>query len=66
MTDTAPLVEIRAALQRLKSENKELDIRIGVLDYSLTQVRMNESNLQEHSHHYGHDESDDDHSFVHE
>ena len=31
MTNTAPLVEIRVALQRLKSENKELDVQIGVL-----------------------------------
>jgi hypothetical protein len=31
ITDTAPLVEIRSALQRLKAENKELDVRIGIL-----------------------------------
>ena len=31
ITDTAPVVEIRAALQRLKAENKELDVRIGIL-----------------------------------
>ena len=31
MTDASPLVEIRAAIQRLKKENKELDIHIGVL-----------------------------------
>lgn len=31
ITDNAPLIEIRIALQRLRSENKELDVRIGVL-----------------------------------
>ncbi len=35
MTDTTPLVQIRESLQRLKDENKELDIRIGVLVRSL-------------------------------
>lgn len=31
ITDSSPLVEIRAALQRLKTENKEFDLRIGIL-----------------------------------
>lgn len=31
LTDNAPLVEIRTALQKLRAENKELDVRIGVL-----------------------------------
>lgn len=31
ITDTTPLVEIRTALQRIRAENKELDIRIGIL-----------------------------------
>lgn len=31
LTDDAPLVEIRAALQRLRIENKELAVRMGVL-----------------------------------
>jgi pyruvate formate-lyase activating enzyme-like uncharacterized protein len=31
ITDTSPVVEIRTALQLLKEENKELDVRIGVL-----------------------------------
>lgn len=31
ITDTKPLVEIRTALQRIRSENKELDVRIGIL-----------------------------------
>ncbi|KAL3797622.1 hypothetical protein ACHAWO_013399 [Cyclotella atomus] len=43
ITDTTPLVEIRTALQRLRSENKELDLRIGVLDYELTRAMVKES-----------------------
>ena len=31
ITDTTPLVEIRGALQRLRTENKEFDVRIGIL-----------------------------------
>ena len=31
MTDATPLVETRAAIQRLKKENKELDLHIGIL-----------------------------------
>ena len=31
VTDATPLVEIRAAIQRLKKENRELDVRIGLL-----------------------------------
>ena len=42
VTDATPLVDIRAAIQRLKKENKEMDIRIGVLDYELIQARMAE------------------------
>ena len=43
VTDATPLVDIRAAIQRLKKENKEMDIRIGVLDYELIQARMAEA-----------------------
>ena len=64
VTDATPLVEIRAAIQRLKKENKEMDIRIGVLDYELIQARMAEAN-QEYSTSRGisdddEEESDDD------
>ena len=31
MTDTSPVVEIRTALQLLREENKELEVRLGVL-----------------------------------
>ena len=43
VTDATPLVDTRAAIQRLKKENKEMDIRIGVLDYELIQARMAEA-----------------------
>jgi estrogen-related receptor beta like 1 len=31
VSDATPLVEIRAAIQRLRKENKELDVYLGVL-----------------------------------
>ena len=31
VSDASPLAEIRAAIQRLRNENKELDIYLGVL-----------------------------------
>ena len=31
VTDSSALVEIRTAVERLRNENKELDIRIGIL-----------------------------------
>jgi len=43
VTDATPLVDIRAAIQRLRNENKEMDIRIGVLDYELIQARKAEA-----------------------
>ena len=43
VTDATPLVDIRAAIQRLRKENKEMDIRIGVLDYELIQARKAEA-----------------------
>jgi estrogen-related receptor beta like 1 len=49
MTNAAPLVEIRSALQRLKTENKELAVLIGVLDYEFTKALANEANPQERS-----------------
>ena len=61
VTDATPLVDIRAAIQRLKKENKEMDIRIGVLDYELIQARMAEAKgSQELS--TSRDDSDDEES----
>ena len=63
VTDATPLVDIRAAIQRLRKENKEMDIRIGVLDYELIQARMAEAK-QDYSPFRGvsddEEESDDD------
>ena len=39
-TDSACLVDIRAAIQRLREENRKLDVKIGVLDHELTVSRM--------------------------
>ncbi len=39
MTDTSPLVKIKQALQNLKSEVKELELRIGVVGHSLMQAK---------------------------
>ena len=71
VTDATPLVDIRAAIQRLKKENKEMDIRIGVLDYELIQARMAEAKgSQEFSTSRGvsdddEEESDDDDDSLH-
>mmetsp|Transcript_3225 Transcript_3225/g.6890 ORF Transcript_3225/g.6890 Transcript_3225/m.6890 type:complete len:422 (+) Transcript_3225:27-1292(+) len=46
MTDTTPLVQMRESLQRLRDENKELDIRIGVLDYTITQCMIKNRSSQ--------------------
>ncbi|KAL3822327.1 hypothetical protein ACHAXA_002642 [Cyclostephanos tholiformis] len=59
VSDTTPLVEIRAAIKCLRKENKELDVLLGVLDTELTQARIN-ANPKEHS--PGDDGSDDDNS----
>jgi estrogen-related receptor beta like 1 len=47
MTDTAPLVEMRKAIQRLKDENREFDITIGVLYHELTQARKGEGSYDD-------------------
>ncbi|KAL3781569.1 hypothetical protein ACHAW5_002578 [Stephanodiscus triporus] len=60
VSDATPLAEIRAAIQCLQKENKELDVYLGVLDYKLTLARMNDANPKEHS--PGDDESEDEHS----
>jgi estrogen-related receptor beta like 1 len=60
VSDTSPLVEIRAAIQHLRKENKELDVLLGVLDNELTQARINDVNPKEHN--PSNDESEDDSS----
>ena len=47
MTDGSPLVNIRRALARVKSEITSMDVRIGVLEHTLLQARMKDrSNMQ--------------------
>ncbi|XP_006813858.1 intraflagellar transport protein 57 homolog [Saccoglossus kowalevskii] len=47
MTDGAPLVKIKQALQRLKNEVVQMDVRIGTLEHSLLQAKLKDkSNMQ--------------------
>ncbi|XP_070548078.1 intraflagellar transport protein 57 homolog [Ptychodera flava] len=47
MTDGAPLVKIKQALQRLKTEITQMDVRIGTVEHSLLQARLKDrSNMQ--------------------
>ena len=51
MTDGSPLVNIRRALARVKSEITSMDVRIGVLEHTLLQARMKDrSNMQRDFH----------------
>lgn len=45
MTDTSPLVKIKAALQALKAETRTFDVRLGVVGHTLLQskLRMNQA-----------------------
>ena len=36
MTDSGPIVKLKQGLQRLKAENKQMELRIGVLEHVLT------------------------------
>ena len=40
MTDTAPLVRIKGALTKLRTEMKSMDLRIGVVGHTLMQSKM--------------------------
>ena len=59
VTDATPLVDIREAIQRLRNENKEMDMRIGVLDYELIPARMTEAKQEQST---SRDVSDDEES----
>jgi len=60
VTDATPLIDIQAAIQRLRKENKEMDIRIGVLDYELIQARKAEAAKGSQEYSTSRDISDDD------
>ena len=40
MTDTTPLVKIKKALQRLKREIKEMELRMGVVSHTIMQAKI--------------------------
>ena len=46
-TDSSPIVKIKGALQKLKNEIKNMDLRIGVLNHSVTQHKTKENNGDE-------------------
>ena len=45
MTDATPVVRIKQSLQRLKTENTQMDLRIGVLQHLLTASKLKEKSL---------------------
>jgi hypothetical protein len=44
ISDTSPLVRIKAALQNIKSEINAFDLRLGVVSHSLLAVRISVAN----------------------
>merc|ERR1719198_395951 len=40
MTDTSPIIKIKSALTRLKTEAKQMDIRIGVVTHTLVAKKL--------------------------
>ncbi|KAI8767462.1 intraflagellar transport protein 57 isoform X1 [Biomphalaria glabrata] len=45
MTDGAPLVKIKQAIQALKKENTQMDIRAGVVEHILLQAKLKDKTL---------------------
>ncbi|KAL7521212.1 hypothetical protein ACHAWX_005905 [Stephanocyclus meneghinianus] len=62
ITDTSLVVEIRTALQLLREENKELDVRTGVLDYEVTKAMAREAKREGKTPLLGTHNSEDDSS----
>lgn len=48
MTDGAPLVKIKQAIQKLKTEMNQMDIRTGVVQHILLQAKLKEKSDQQH------------------
>eukprot|EP00592_Proboscia_alata_P013014 CAMPEP_0194387896 /NCGR_PEP_ID=MMETSP0174-20130528/95147_1 /TAXON_ID=216777 /ORGANISM="Proboscia alata, Strain PI-D3" /LENGTH=71 /DNA_ID=CAMNT_0039178595 /DNA_START=87 /DNA_END=302 /DNA_ORIENTATION=- len=46
MTDTTPLVNIKLALQGIKSEIKSFDLQIGIVEHVLLQTRLENSRAE--------------------
>ena len=40
MADSSPVVKIKAAMQKMVSELKTMDVRIGVLNHSVLEYRV--------------------------
>ena len=45
MTDATPVVRLKHSLQRIKTENTQMDLRIGVLQHLLTASKLKEKSL---------------------
>ena len=44
---TAPLVKIKQALQRLKNEVTQMDVRLGVVEQSLIQAKLKDKSIMQ-------------------
>ena len=49
MTDTSPVVRIKKALQALKREIKEMELRMGVLSHTLMHAKMRQKQSRDAS-----------------
>jgi len=47
MTDSSPVVKIKASIQKLSSEIKSIDVRIGVLNHTVLHYRTKEKRVEE-------------------
>ena len=54
----APLVKIKQAIQRIKQECQQMDVRVGVVQHILLQAKMKERTNQNKSIKGGDDEDD--------
>jgi estrogen-related receptor beta like 1 len=45
MTDSKPLVNIKQGLAKLKTEIKEMDLRIGVIQHTLLHARLKNKSI---------------------
>ena len=46
---TAPLVKVKQAIQKLRQESSQMDIRIGVVQHILLQAKLKEKHDQNRS-----------------
>ncbi|KAK3758581.1 hypothetical protein RRG08_041232 [Elysia crispata] len=53
MTDGAPLVRIKQAIQQLKKESTQMDVRSGVVEHILLQAKLKDKTLQNKQVHSG-------------